>query len=122
VSPSRRILLVEDNPDVRIFLSDLLTDAGYTVTTADDGQHAFELLEGGLLPRLMVVDLMLPRISGWDLLKHAQEDPVLRYIPKVIITGVPRANVRAVADAVFTKPFDTQEVLATVKTLIDRTM
>jgi CheY-like chemotaxis protein len=122
VRSTRRILLVEDNPDVRLFLSDLLTEAGYAVTTADDGQNAFELLEAGLQPRLMMVDLMLPRVSGWDLLKHAQEDPVLRYIPKVIITGVPRANVRAVADAVFTKPFDTREVLATVKALIDRTM
>jgi len=51
-----RILLVEDNADVRLFLSDLLTDAGYAVTTADDGQNAFELLEDGMRPRLMMVD------------------------------------------------------------------
>jgi CheY-like chemotaxis protein len=112
--------LVEDNADVRLFLSDLLTDAGYAVTTANDGQNAFELLEQGLRPRLMMVDLMLPRVSGWELLRHAQEDPELRHVPKVIITGVPRAKVRVVADAVFTKPFNTGEILATVKSLIDR--
>jgi len=49
-----RILLVEDNADVRLFLSDLLTDAGYAVTTADDGQT--ELLGNGMPPRLMMVD------------------------------------------------------------------
>jgi CheY-like chemotaxis protein len=111
---------VEDNADVRLILAELFTEAGYAVTTADDGQHAFELLEGGLQPRLMVIDLMLPGITGWDLLKHVQEDPVLRYVPTVIITGVPRARVRAVADAVFAKPFDPREVLHTVKRLLDR--
>jgi CheY-like chemotaxis protein len=120
VAALSRILIVEDNADVRLFLSDLLTDAGYAVTTADDGQDAFELLEQGLRPRLMMVDLMLPRLSGWDLLAHAQDDPELRYVPKVVITAVPRANVRVVADAVFTKPFRTADVLATVKSLIDR--
>ena len=105
---------------MRLFLSDLLSDAGYSVATAEDGQQALELLDDGLQPRLMLVDLMLPRVSGWDLLQHTQEDPILRHVPKIVITGVPRASVRAVADAVFTKPLNPIDLLATVKALIAR--
>jgi CheY-like chemotaxis protein len=80
------ILVVEDDASMRGFLSTLLTDAGFSVLVAETGQRAIDLLEHGSRPWLMIVDLMLPRVSGADVLRYAHEDSDLRHVPKVVIT------------------------------------
>jgi CheY-like chemotaxis protein len=112
------ILLVEDDARTLGFLSTLLTDAGFTVLTADSGQRAIDLLERGTRPRLMIVDLMLPRVSGADVLRYAHEDSQLRHVPKLVITGSDQKHPNIVADVVFTKPIDPATILQTVKRLI----
>ena len=114
-----RILIVEDDPDIRILLFDLLTYAGYAVVTAANGQQAVDLLENGERPRLMLVDLMLPKVSGTDFLQYMQEDPAFRQIPKIVITAMPRDQVRVVADVVLSKPFVPSAVLGTVQRLLN---
>ncbi len=105
--PSRQgILLVEDHADTAAALLHLLTDKGYSVTTADDGQQALDLLEAGLRPRLILIDLMLPHVSGSELITYLHTDPELRHTPTIVITGVPAEQIRVVADAVFSKPLD----------------
>jgi CheY-like chemotaxis protein len=112
------ILVVEDDASTRGLLSTLLTGAGFTVLEAETGQRAIDLLEGGARPRLMIVDLMLPRVSGADVLRYAHEDDQLRRVPKVVITGTGREKLQnVVADAVFTKPVDPSALLQTIKRL-----
>ena len=115
VPQRRRILLVEDDRDARALLFQLFTGAGYSILTADDGQQAIDLLMRGIRPRLMVVDLMLPNVSGTEFLHYIQTDPELRAIPRIVVTAVPRGGVHVVADAVFHKPADPAEILETVK-------
>ena len=103
---SQRILLVEDHTDTCAALFQILTEKGYSVLTADNGQQALDLLDRGLRPRLILIDLMLPQVSGWELLTYLQTDPDLRFTPTVVITGVPKDQVRVVADAIFSKPLD----------------
>ena len=113
------ILVVEDDAGTRGFLSTLLADAGFNVLVAETGQRAIDLLERGTRPRLMIVDLMLPRVSGSDVLRYAHEDSELRHVPKVVITGVGREKLpNMVADAFLTKPIDPETILDTVKRLI----
>lgn len=78
------------------------------------------MLEGGLRPRLILIDLMLPHVSGWELLKYLQTDPELRHTPTIVITGVPKAQIQVVADAVFAKPFDYQELTGKIDQLAGR--
>jgi CheY-like chemotaxis protein len=117
---SARILLVEDHADTAAALFEILTARGHSVLTADNGQQALDLLERGIRPRLILVDLMLPQVSGWDLLTYLQTDPELRDTPTIVITGVPKAQVRVIADAVFSKPLDYQQLAAMVDSLIAR--
>lgn len=110
----RRILLVEDDRDARALLFQLFTRAGYSVLTADDGQQAIDLLMRGIRPRLMIVDLLLPNVSGTEFLHYIQTDTDLREIPRIVVTALARQEVHVVADAIFQKPAEPSELLAAV--------
>ena len=114
------ILLVEDHPDTSAALLHLLTERGYQVITAENGQQALDLLEGGARPKLILVDLMLPHVTGWELITYLQRDPELRFTPTIVITGVPKDQVQVVADAVFSKPLDFSELTTKVDQLVKR--
>jgi len=115
----RRILLVEDEADARALLFHMFTHAGYSVLTADDGQQALDLLMRGIRPRLMVVDLLLPNVSGTEFLNYIQTDPDLRHIPRIVVTALTKQEVRVVADAIFHKPANPEQILDAVKRLAD---
>ena len=118
MSATEGILLVEDHPDTSAALLHLLTERGYSVTTAQDGQQALDLLESGLRPRLILIDLMLPHVSGMELLNYLHTDGELRHTPTIVITGVPKQQIRVVADAVFSKPLDFYELTAKIDQLV----
>jgi two-component system, cell cycle response regulator DivK len=115
VPSPRRILLVEDDRDTRAALFELFTRAGYSVLTADDGQQALDLLMRGVRPRIIIVDLLLPNVSGTELMKYIETDPELRMVPRVVVTAVAKGNVHVVADAVFHKPYEPNELLEAVR-------
>ncbi len=115
---SQRILIVEDDPDTRSSLYQLLTTHGYSVLTADNGQQAMDLLERGIRPHLIIVDLMLPRVTGFDLITHLRTEPELRVIPTVVITALPKDEVRVIADMVLQKPLSFEPLVATVRNLL----
>ena len=115
---SPRILIVEDDPDSRASLCQYLTHAGYSVLTAGNGQQALDIIDRGIRPNLVVVDLMLPRVSGFDLITYLHTDPELRTIPTIVITALPRDEVRVIADVVIHKPLAFEPLLATVQNLL----
>ena len=105
---------MEDDAAARASLFQLFTEAGYSVLTADDGQQALDLVMRGVRPRLMVVDLRLPNVSGTEFLQYIQSDSELRVIPRVVVTAV-QSPPHVVADAIFQKPFDPIDLLDTIK-------
>jgi two-component system, cell cycle response regulator DivK len=117
VPNSERILVVEDDRESQAGLYSLLRGRGYSVLTADDGQQALDLLERGIRPRLIVLDLSLPKVSGPEVLRYLQSDPILRYTHVIVLTG--RENARASAvDIVFQKPIDMPPFLSTIDRLM----
>lgn len=114
------ILLVEDDEDTRAALCHLLEAEGYTVITAKDAEGALKHLQDGLRPSVVLVDLNLPRASGWDVMKHLDEEAHLRDVPTILISGMPKDNVKVLADAVFRKPVDYGNLLATVRQLANQ--
>ena len=116
---TNRVLIVEDHQDTLKSLFIILTDAGYSVLTAENGAQAVDLLGHGLHPRLILLDLMLPRVSGWEVLKFLREDPGLREVPVVVLTARDAVDAHAVAvDAVLTKPIESATLLETIERVL----
>ena len=112
-------LVVEDHHDTLNAVVAMLDCLGLAVVTANNGEEAKRQLDGGLRPHLVLLDLMLPKVSGWDLLQYLREQPELRQIPTVVMTGFPRENLRVAADVVFHKPVDYDRLINTVRSLIE---
>jgi CheY-like chemotaxis protein len=87
MSPERPlILLIDDDSDFRNGLSDILSDEGYQPMHAADGREAFHLLVS-IRPQLMLVDLMMPVMSGIEFLQKVRRDPRLKTIPVIVMTA-----------------------------------
>jgi CheY-like chemotaxis protein len=113
------ILVVDEDDAIRLVISTILTEEGYLVTEAVNGQAALTQLHTSTpLPCVILLDLMMPVMSGWEFLRIRQTDPVVQCIPVVAISAS-----RGVADSVATlkvqqalaKPIDLDRLLATVQ-------
>ena len=111
------VLIVEDDSALLGFLFSALVAEGFALVAATDGQQALDLLERGLRPHVILIDLALPRVSGYDLLSYIRDDAALRTIPRVVITGSDEDDTRTVADAVFRKPIDHEKLISTIRRL-----
>ena len=117
----RTILYAEDNADLRAYVRDLLA-AEYNVFVAADGQAALEQLRARPY-NLVVTDLMMPRVSGRDLVQAVRSDDALRAIPVLMLTARTAAAARidsldAGADDYLAKPFDAAEFRARIRSLL----
>ncbi len=122
MASGRRILVVDDDNDLRQMMGDVLEAEGYQVAYASDGKAAMALLhaavaEGGALPNLIVLDLMLPKMSGWDFRQALQEDERLAQVPVLVISGIGRELDAIAADAHLHKPLDLASFLRAVESL-----
>lgn len=98
-------------------MTEFLSEFGYRVAPARNGQEAMNLLTGGLVPSLFIVDLAMPQLGGDELLKYVQSDPELRFVPVLIVTGAPDKAARTIADVVLEKPVNLALLLAQVQRL-----
>jgi len=97
----------------------LLTHAGFSVLTAEHGAQAVDLLAHGLRPGVILLDLMMPKVTGWDVLKHLQTDPELREIPVLVMTAAAESAKPVVgADVVLRKPIEPDRLVAEVARLM----
>ncbi len=115
---NKKVLVVDDESDVRAFLSDLLTDAGYDVCLAEDGLEAMKMIEADE-PDLILLDLLMPKETGTDLYRKIHRRKDFKEIPVIVISGQP-GRYLAVSKSVpvFDKPIDEQRLLAEVKKAI----
>ncbi len=91
----KSILIVDDDVDVREMLSQFFSIEGYTVATARNGQDALEQLRKGQQADLILLDLMMPVMDGWQFRVEQQRDPNLASIPVVVLSAVYNARERA---------------------------
>jgi two-component system alkaline phosphatase synthesis response regulator PhoP len=92
-----KILLVEDSKFLRISTERALARAGYAVTTAVDGEEAVQFARERL-PDLILLDMLLPKMSGPDVLKALKKDPATNQIPVVVLTGLSQKNATRLQD------------------------
>lgn len=81
------VLIVEDDPDVRESLRGVVLDEGYCVAEAGDGRQALEYLRAHANPCVMILDLMMPVMDGWQLLAAMKDDAALGRIPVVVVSA-----------------------------------
>jgi two-component system response regulator CpxR len=98
------ILVVDDDADSRGTLADLLSRRGYVVESAENGKQAFEYLNRSK-PALVILDLMMPVMSGWEFLELQQKDPNLRGLPVFVMTASGLVG-DIKANALIRKPID----------------
>jgi len=111
------ILVAEDDPATLDGLTEFLSEFGYTVVPARNGQEAMDRLLKGLMPSLLILDISMPAVDGEELSRYLQSDPELRLIPILVVTGSPERMGKIAADAVLEKPIDLISLLALVKRL-----
>ena len=112
------ILVVDDDLDILESMSRLLKSAGYDVVTATDGQLALDRLRGGTTPSVILLDLMMPGMNGWQFLDELHRDPSLTAIPVVIVSGgsYREREIKSLGVAGYLKkPFDASTLLAMVE-------
>ena len=119
-----RILVVEDEPAILELLRVNLVDAGYEVQAAPDGETAQTLLKDSL-PDLVLLDWMLPGVSGLSLAKQLRGDPRTRELPLIMVTARSDeadkvAGLEAWVDDYVTKPFSPRELKARIKSVLRR--
>jgi CheY-like chemotaxis protein len=118
-SARKFVLVVDDDPDIRESLETVLGIHGHPVATAADGSEAIELLrrEPGP-PCLILLDLMMPGMNGFEFRAELEADPTYAKIPVIIITGagvLVDEKAGALRAEVLRKPFDLKALLSTVK-------
>ncbi len=89
------VLVVDDDLDICEAIQTVLELDGYRVVTATDGAEALERLHGGVRPCVIILDLMMPRMNGFQFREQQLRDPVLREIPVVVLSGDGRAETKA---------------------------
>lgn len=120
------ILVADDDPDLRDILRSLLEPEGFTVVEAADGEAVLAAVRAHP-PDLVILDFMMPRMTGPEVCDHLKRDMLLRHIPVIMLTGKSElqdkvAGIFAGADDYLVKPFETQELLARVHMVLRRTV
>jgi two-component system response regulator CpxR len=119
----RDILVVDDDRDIRETLGEILLHEGYHVELAENGAKAIELIRRGPAPALVLLDLMMPVMSGWEFLEMAETDPGLAEIPVLVVSAMPAplapAEARGGVKACLHKPLRLDQLLDLVHQYAD---
>ena len=116
---TRRILVVEDQEDNRQILRDLLSNAGYEMFEAEDGEQAL-VAAAAHLPDLILMDIQLPILDGYEATRRIKADPALKSIPIIVVTsyalsGDEEKARAAGCDAYVSKPYSPRALLAKIR-------
>ena len=119
MSPTERrdVLIVDDDPDIRDAVGECLRYEGYDVHSAADGRDALDRLEYGLRPAVILLDLMMPVLNGFDVLEALKSRPEWKSIPVVIVSANRGYEAEDLSGAVsiLRKPVNVDRLLAAVE-------
>jgi len=118
----KKILVVDDSQDMRVILSMRLRINGYEVIMAQDGQEGLDMAKKDA-PDLIILDLMLPKIDGYEVCRMLKFDDKYKNIPVIILSALDQQEDRekavgSGADSYFIKPFDLELLLNKIQSLI----
>ncbi|HJV08885.1 MAG TPA: response regulator [Acidimicrobiales bacterium] len=122
-----KALVVDDAPDIRLLADLVLSMAGFTVTAAASGREALNILSAGDLPDIVLLDVQMPDVDGWETLSGVRSDPRTRNLPVVLCTvkGLPEDALKGWTlgcDGYMGKPFDIGGLVAELEAVLQRDM
>ncbi|HEX4802185.1 MAG TPA: response regulator [Myxococcaceae bacterium] len=112
-----KILVVEDDDDIRDSLKELLEEEGYQVDTAANGEQALNRLRGEA-PQLILLDLMMPVMDGWEFQRQLRNSPSLSGVPIIVISASKFSREPLNAAAFIPKPLDAGVLLETIESFL----
>ena len=118
----KKILIADDEPNIVVSLEFLMKQRGYEVRVANTGEDALAAV-GEFVPDLILLDVMMPRVSGYDLCQRVRENPAWQGIRIIMLSAKGRdievsKGIAVGADAYVTKPFSTRDLLARVAEML----
>jgi DNA-binding NarL/FixJ family response regulator len=118
------ILVVDDDPAIRLSASYSLEEHGYSVMTAENGKEALMMIEE-YQPHLIVTDILMPQMNGYELIRWVRQRPAFRLLPVVFLTGKTDTEDRIRGyqlggDAYLPKPLELNELCAVIRNLLER--
>ena len=116
---ARLVLVAEDDHEIREALEALLGEVGYRVLSAHNGKQALDLLrrhlESNDLPAVLLLDLMMPVMNGWEVLTELRRDPLLSSLPVVVVSAFAEQAPRDGVRAILRKPVQVAELLGALE-------
>jgi twitching motility two-component system response regulator PilH len=117
------VLVVEDSIPQRQMITELLRKSGLQVTAASDGVEALEHIQAGEHPDLVVLDIVMPRMNGYEVCRRLKADPITQNVPVILCSSKGEEfdrywGMKQGADAYIAKPFQPTELVGTVKQLL----
>jgi DNA-binding response OmpR family regulator len=117
-----KILIVDDEPNIVSMLADVLSDAGYDTQTIDNGRDALEAARHDH-PDLMLLDVQMPQLDGFEVASRLKADPATASIPIIMLSAMEGRGARVIglesgAEEYLSKPFDPAELLARIRNLL----
>jgi CheY-like chemotaxis protein len=110
------VLIVEDDADLREMMAQLLSLEGYRAETASNGREALRYLERGDPPDVILLDLMMPIMDGWEFRRRQVQDPQLAHVPVVVLSALDPARAADLGGTAFLKkPLDFDRLLELVR-------
>jgi CheY-like chemotaxis protein len=110
------VLIVEDDEDLREMMAQLLILEGYNAATVANGREALEYLHNGSKPEVILLDLMMPVMDGWEFRRRQQADPDLAPVPVIVLSALDQTRAGNVdATAFLKKPLDFDRLLDLVR-------
>lgn len=110
------VLIVEDDDDLRDMMAQLLSLEGFQTASAANGREALDYLQNGSVPDLILLDLMMPVMDGWEFRRQQRADPVFAGVPVIVLSALDQARAADVgAAAVLKKPLDVDRLLELVR-------
>jgi CheY-like chemotaxis protein len=110
------VLIVEDDADLREMMAQLLSLEGFHTAAVANGREALEYLEKSESPEVILLDLMMPVMDGWEFRRHQQADPVLSRVPVIVLSALDQSRTASVDAAAFLKkPLDFDRLLELVR-------
>lgn len=116
----KSVLVVEDDLDIRESLEQILEIEGYHPLVAENGQAAVDLLEHGERPCLILLDLMMPVMSGWEFLRIQKENTLIATIPVVVVSAAGDKAKSTNANGFIKKPIELDSLLEVVHQYCDK--
>jgi len=125
-SETKKLLLIDDDPNLILLVKDYLEFNGYEVITANHGREAIKILEQDT-PDLIICDVMMPEMDGYSFVQEIRQNPSLEWLPVIFLSakGQSKDRIKGLtqgADVYMVKPFEPDELVAQVKSTLNQTM